>query len=154
MSEDSLQKEIEGVSPRRRKLLQWLTGGFLSLWGLGFLWVIGAFLKPPRSRGSLAERVLKIGPVDSLPVGQAQLVRHGREPIIVLRPDEETFIGLAGVCTHMRCVLAWDSGQGNLICPCHEGAFDVNGNVISGPAARGLGHYRVETRLGEIYVHL
>ncbi|TNF81119.1 MAG: Rieske (2Fe-2S) protein [Acidobacteria bacterium] len=154
MSEDSVEKRLDEISPRRRKLLTWLTGGFLSLWGLGFAWVVAAFVKPPRSPRSLAERVLKIGPIDSLPIGKAQLVRHGRDPIFVIRTDEETMVGLSGVCSHLHCVLNWDDQQQVLDCPCHEGAFDVNGNVLKGPPPRPLKRFRVETRLGQIYVHL
>ena len=147
-------RELAEISPRRRRLLKWLTGGFLSLWGFGFAWVIASFLKPLHSQGSLAERVIKVGPLDSLPMGRAQLVRRGREPMFVIRTGEESMVGLAGVCTHLHCVLHWDDEQEQLQCPCHEGAFDVNGNVLKGPAARGLRRYRVETRLGEIYLHL
>ena len=154
MSEESSTADLPEISPRRRRLLKWLTGGFLSLWGFGFAWVIASFLKPLHSQGSLAERVIKVGPLDSLPVGRAQLVRRGREPMFLIRTGEESMVGLAGVCTHLHCVLQWDDEQEQLQCPCHEGAFDVNGNVLKGPAARGLRRYRVETRLGEIYLHL
>jgi len=154
LSEESSTADLPEISPRRRRLLKWLTGGFLSLWGFGFAWVIASFLKPLHSQGSLAERVIKVGPLDSLPVGRAQLVRRGREPMFVIRTGEESMVGLAGVCTHLHCVLHWDDEQEQLQCPCHEGAFDVNGNVLKGPAARGLRRYRVETRLGEIYLHL
>ena len=154
MTEESTKTELAEVSPQRRRVLKWLTGGFLSLWGFGFAWVIAGFLKPLQSQGSLAERVIKIGPMDSIPVGQAQLVRRGREPLFVIRTGEESLVGLDGVCTHLHCVLQWDDRQEQLQCPCHEGAFDVNGNVLKGPAARGLRRYRVETRLGEVYLHL
>ena len=102
----------------------------------------------------LAERVIKVGPLDSLQVGRAQLVRRGREPIFVIRTSETMLVGLAGVCSHLHCVLQWDGGQGQLNCPCHEGSFDINGKVLTGPPSRGLRRYRVETRLGEIYLHL
>jgi cytochrome b6-f complex iron-sulfur subunit len=154
LSEESQTTELPEISPRRRQVLKWLTGGFLSLWGFGFAWVVAAFLKPLHSQGSLAERVIRVGPVDSLPVGQARLVRRGREPLFVIRTGEESLVGLAGVCTHLHCVLQWDGQQEQLQCPCHEGSFDVNGNVLKGPAARGLRRYRVETRLGQIYLHL
>ena len=142
------------VPPRRRTILQWLTAGFLSLWGFGLLFVVSSFLKPPRSRRSLAERVIKVGPAADLPVGESKLVRHGREPIFVVRTTEDTFVGLAGVCTHLHCVLRWDSNERALLCPCHEGAFDVNGNVLKGPPPTPLRRFRVETRLGEVYLHL
>lgn len=146
--------ELKPSEPERRRFLKWLGRGFLSLWGLGFAWVIASFLKPPQSRRSLAERVIKVGPLDSLPVGGAKLVRHGREPIFVIREDEQTLVGLAGVCTHLHCVLDWDEKQRLLDCPCHEGAFDVNGNVIKGPPLRPLERFRVETQLGQVYIHL
>jgi len=136
----------------RRRVLQWLTRGFVSLWGLGVLWVVGAFLKPPRR--SLADRTIDVGPLATLPVGQGRVVRHGRDPIVVLRTGEETLVGLSAVCTHLRCVLRWDAERRTMVCPCHEGSFDINGNVLGGPPQRALGRYRVETRLGRIYVYV
>jgi cytochrome b6-f complex iron-sulfur subunit len=131
-----------------------LAKGFLSLWGLGFLWVVTSFLKPPRSRSDIAERVIRAGSVDSIAVGDAKLVQHGSEPIWLVRLDEETFVGLSGVCTHFRCILEWAAEEKSLVCPCHDGAFDLNGNVLKGPPPRALKRYRVRTQLGEIYVHV
>lgn len=139
--------------PSRRRLLGWLSRGFLSLWAIGLAWVVAAFLKPPRSRQSLGERVIQVGPLESIPVGKARLVRHGREPIFVVRTDEETVVGLAGVCTHLHCVLEWNEAQRQLGCPCHEGAFDLNGNVLKGPPPRSLRRYQVQTQLGQVYLH-
>lgn len=154
VSEESSSGQESELSSSRRRWLKWLTGGFMSLWGLGLAGVIAAFLKPPRSRESLGERVIKVGPLEALPVGQAQLVRRGREPLFVIRVGEDRLVGLAGVCTHLHCVLHWDDKQEQLTCPCHEGSFDVNGNVLKGPAPRALARHRVETRLGQIYLYL
>ena len=84
-----------GPSTPRRQVLAWLARGFLSLWGLGFVWVTGSFIKPPRSRRSLTQRVIELGALDALPVGQAMMVRHGRDPIFVVREDESTLLGLS-----------------------------------------------------------
>jgi cytochrome b6-f complex iron-sulfur subunit len=138
----------------RRQILGWLAKGFLSLWGLGFLWVTTSFLKPPKSSRSLTQRVISLGPEESLPVGQAMMVRHGRDPIFVIRKDDSTLVGISGVCTHMRCVLNWDRDQRLLACPCHNGSFDLSGNVLSGPSPRPLTRYRVEARVGQMYLHL
>jgi len=151
---DEAGSDMEESRFSRRHLLTWLARGFLSLWGLAFAWVVAAFTKPPRARGGIAERVIKVGPLESLPVGQARLVRHGREPIFVIRTAEDAVVGLSGVCSHVHCVLRWDDAQGNLACPCHDGAFDVNGNVLHGPPPRPLKRYQVETRLGDMYVQL
>ncbi|MDH3403768.1 MAG: Rieske (2Fe-2S) protein [Acidobacteriota bacterium] len=141
-------------APDRRRLLTWLARGFLSLWGLGFAWLVTSFLKPPRSQRSLTQRVIELGPLESMPVGRARMVRHGRDPVFVVRTDESTFVGLSGVCTHLRCVLTWDEDVSALACPCHNGAFDLSGNVTKGPPPRPLTRYRVETSLGKVYLHL
>lgn len=146
--------DLSEISTGRRRFLRRLSQGFLSLWGVGFLWVIASYLKPPKSRQGLADRVIHVGPLDALPVGAAHLVRHGREPVWVVRLDQENLFGLAAVCTHLHCVLEWDGEQRQLACPCHEGAFDMNGNVLLGPPPSALKRYRVETRLGEVYLHL
>ncbi len=142
------------AEPSRRRFLGWLSRGFLALWAVGLGWVVAAFLKPPRSRQSLGERVIKVGAESDLQPGQALLVRHGREPIFVVRTAAGALIGLSGVCTHVHCVLAWDRQHQQLACPCHDGAFDLNGNVLRGPPPRSLQRFRVETRLGQIYLHL
>jgi cytochrome b6-f complex iron-sulfur subunit len=147
---ESLKPTSDREAPPRRRFLVWLTRSFLAL----FAWVIGAFLSPPTSRRSLAERVLRAGRDDSLGMGDAVLIRHGREPVFVIRTDNGALVGLSAVCTHLHCVLEWDGAQENLVCPCHEGAFDLNGNVLKGPPPRSLTRYRVETRLGEIFIHL
>ena len=150
-----IESKEDGVGrPTRRRLLGWLSRGFLSLWAVGLAWMVAAFLKPPRSRDSLGERVIKVGSDSELLPGQARLVRHGSEPIFVVRAAGGELIGLSAVCTHLHCVLDWDQDQGHLACPCHDGAFDLNGNVLTGPPPRPLERYAVETRLDQIYLHL
>lgn len=131
-----------------------MSRGFLSLWGFAVVYVMGSFMKTPEERRTLGERLVDAGTLDSLPIGGARMVQHGREPIFVVRRDETTLIGLSGVCTHLHCVLAWSDAQQHLNCPCHKGAFDLNGNVVTGPASRSLRHYEVETRLGKIYIRV
>jgi cytochrome b6-f complex iron-sulfur subunit len=140
--------------PGRQDFLRWAGTGFLSLWGLGFLWVFSSFIKRPTSHSSLTETMLKIGAVDSLSPGEAKLVRRGNKPIFVIRTEDDSLVGLSAVCTHVNCVLNYDSGDGMLHCPCHDGLFDINGNVVSGPPPRPLKRFKVEERLGEIFLHL
>lgn len=41
-------------------------------------------------------------------------------------------------CTHMGCILNIDTKNNELICPCHNSKFTLNGEVIKGPATRNL----------------
>jgi cytochrome b6-f complex iron-sulfur subunit len=100
------------------------------------------------------ERVLRAGLLDSLPVGQGRLVRHGSRPLLVIRPRPDQIVALSGICTHLRCVLHWDAERSIVACPCHAGAFDLRGNVLAGPPGEPLPQYHAEVRGGEIVIHL
>jgi menaquinol-cytochrome c reductase iron-sulfur subunit len=41
-------------------------------------------------------------------------------------------------CTHLGCLYAWNPGLQRFHCPCHGSVFDIDGNVIGGPAPRPL----------------
>jgi len=36
-------------------------------------------------------------------------------------------------CTHQGCVVRWKAEAGAYVCPCHEGRYDRDGNVLAGP---------------------
>lgn len=148
----SEEQTLDRNQAARRGFLTWLVRGFASLWALGAAWVVLAFVRP-RS-GGIGETTLDAGPADSLAVGDGRLVRHGRQPLWVVRTGEDAFVGMSAVCTHLRCILDWDAEKRILDCPCHAGSFDLNGNVLSGPAPRPLESYPVERRMGRLIVSL
>ena len=41
-------------------------------------------------------------------------------------------------CTHMYCPLIYNKNENTLDCPCHGSRFDINGEVIIGPAKKNL----------------
>jgi cytochrome b6-f complex iron-sulfur subunit len=140
--------------PPRRRFLVWLSRAFLSLWGLGAAGAIGVYLKAPERRERVAERLVRVGLLDDLRIGEARLVRHGVSPFYVVRLDASRVVALSAVCTHVRCILGFDRERRGLVCPCHDGRFDLAGNVLSGPPPRALPTYSVSVRDGEMFVHL
>jgi cytochrome b6-f complex iron-sulfur subunit len=141
-------------STKRRSFLEWLIGGFLSLWGLGAAAVSISFIKAPGTEKRPSEGRVDCGPVESLPVGGARFIRHGTGPLLVVRASEEQIQAFSAICTHLRCVLKWDEGTQTILCPCHAGSFDRRGNVLAGPPTRSLRQYPAEVRAGEIVVFL
>jgi cytochrome b6-f complex iron-sulfur subunit len=45
---------------------------------------------------------------------------------------------LSAVCTHLGCIARFKSDEKVIACPCHGSRFDLEGNVIHGPAPRPL----------------
>jgi cytochrome b6-f complex iron-sulfur subunit len=138
----------------RRRFLTWMSRAFLSLWGLGAAGAIWAYLHPRERSERAAERSVSVGMLDELRVGEARLVRHGTTPFFIVRLDQSRVVALSAVCTHLRCILGYDAERRGLACPCHDGRFDLGGNVVSGPPPRPLPSYDVSVRAGEIFVQL
>lgn len=63
----------------------------------------------------------------------------------VLTEDGQTYIAMSNICTHLGCRARWIQEQNQFFCPCHNGVFDKQGNVVSGPPPRPLD--RFETKL-------
>lgn len=61
---------------------------------------------------------------------------------VAVRLVDGTLVGYSAICTHLACAVLWraDRGpEGELLCPCHEGVFDVRtGEVTAGPPPRPL----------------
>jgi cytochrome b6-f complex iron-sulfur subunit len=136
----------------RRRFLTVLSQAFLALWGLGAAVAVGAYLKAPGRHES--ERTVSAGLLADYRVGEGRLVRHGETPFYVVRLDAARVVALSAVCTHVRCILGYEPARRALVCPCHEGRFDLSGNVLSGPPPRPLPTYPVSVRAGEIFVQV
>jgi cytochrome b6-f complex iron-sulfur subunit len=143
-----------GSGTDRRGFLGWLSRIFLGLWALGGGAAIVAYLRPPERHEHSTERVVRVGMLDEFRIGEARMVRRGVTPFFVIRLDATRVVALSAVCTHMRCILVHDREKKAIVCPCHDGRFDLAGNVVSGPPQRPLPTYTVSVRAGEIFVRV
>ncbi|HEY6193534.1 MAG TPA: Rieske (2Fe-2S) protein [Candidatus Eisenbacteria bacterium] len=143
-----------GASGDRRGFLVWLTRGFLGLWAVGGGAAIAAYMRPPERHDTSSENVVRVGLLGDYRIGEARMVRHGVTPFFVIRLDETRVVALSAVCTHVRCILGFDREKKTIVCPCHDGRFDLAGNVLSGPPQRALPSYSVSVRAGEIFVRV
>ena len=61
--------------------------------------------------------------------------------IVVIRTSNTGVRALSRNCTHAGFTVNINSAANNLVCPSHNSIFDLNGNVVSGPATRALTRY-------------
>ena len=62
---------------------------------------------------------------------------------------------LSSSCAHLGCPVRWltREGEGEFLCPCHGGIYNINGEYVAGPPPRDLYRYDFEVRDdGNIYV--
>jgi Rieske Fe-S protein len=69
-----------------------------------------------------------------IPIHDQREVLFHEDCIIV---NQEEVLAFSSYCSHLGCrIQAFENGQ--LICPCHGSAFDLNGNPLKGPALNPL----------------
>jgi cytochrome b6-f complex iron-sulfur subunit len=100
-----------------------------------FAYPLARFLAPP-SRES-RDKQLQIKKSDIRSGDAKEIVFNGKPMLIINRP-EKGYVAFSRVCTHLGCLIEYDKGRRRLVCPCHAGTFDLEGNVLSGPPPRPL----------------
>ena len=81
------------------------------------------------------------GDVDSyeqIAPGAGAVVRRGMKKIAVYRDEQGSIHELSAVCTHLYCIVSWNSVERTWDCPCHGSRFDPYGRVVNGPAITPL----------------
>jgi cytochrome b6-f complex iron-sulfur subunit len=149
---DTQNQPVEDAG--RRSFFNRLFQAVMGLWGVAFITVVISYIKTPRESKGIADKVSRVGPLNEFEVGTARFIADERQPFWVIRNSSEELIALSATCTHLRCILKWEKDTGRLVCPCHAGAFDLNGNVVAGPPPRPLQSFKVDTRGGIVYVNL
>jgi len=129
------------VQTTRRGLLKGVLGA-LSAFGLGsFLYGIYRFLAPGAGGGEPVEIALS-----EISAGGTAFFQFGGTPGILLRGDDHTFKAFSLVCTHLACIVTWNAEKKEFYCPCHDGFFDAEGRVLSGPPPSPLERWKVEVK--------
>lgn len=119
-------------SPARRRFLRFLVGfSATSTIGMIVAPVVG-FLVPPRTEGGGGGRAVA-GTLQDIPANTGKVVAMGSAPVIVVN-TEAGVKAFSAVCTHLGCIVDFDTTTRHIICPCHDGHFNpASGAVLSGP---------------------
>ena len=137
----------------RRSVLSTLLKTLTVLWGAGFVYTAASYLRLPQKLKPTSRQAVEAGPFSEFTPGYGKLVT-GNMPLWVVMTGDGALVALSSLCTHRRCILEWERESERLVCPCHDGAFDLNGNVLRGPPPRPLVTHSVAVKAGTVYVYL
>jgi glycine/D-amino acid oxidase-like deaminating enzyme/nitrite reductase/ring-hydroxylating ferredoxin subunit len=70
--------------------------------------------------------------------GEGAIVERDGQKLAVFRDEIGATTVRSAICTHMGCVVGWNTAEGTWDCPCHGSRFKPDGSVIAGPAETPL----------------
>lgn len=115
------------------------------------LYPVLKYLKQPPTFGSNVKSTIAAKTAELSP-DSAKIFRFGETPAILIKTPDGQMKSFSAVCTHLSCTIQYVPGKNHFLCACHNGKYDLNGNVISGPPPRSLEVYKVHVEGENIIV--
>lgn len=129
----------------RRSFLDTLLGlGFVST-AIAVVYPVWRYLIPPASAEPATDSVVA-GKVTEFKPNSGALVKFGAKPAILVRTSDGEFRAFTAVCTHLECTVQYKAESSQIWCACHNGLYDLAGQVVSGPPPRPLEAFKVNLR--------
>jgi cytochrome b6-f complex iron-sulfur subunit len=91
-------------------------------------------------------------PISEIQAGGTVLFQYAGSPGILFQEEDGTFRAFSLVCTHLACNVIWKPDRKEFYCPCHDGLFDAQGNVLSGPPPTPLERWPVQVKNDRIVI--
>jgi menaquinol-cytochrome c reductase iron-sulfur subunit len=154
----------------RRSLLSRLTKAVATLVGVCLAAPAVAYVTAPlwrkQAAGGAGPEFSDAGPLADIPVGEWHPVtvevvrRNGWETsrtrrtawVRRLADGEQAVCVLSPICPHLGCPINWSPDRDAFVCPCHKGAFDASGSLVSGPPPRRMDALPWEVRSGRLFI--
>jgi len=76
--------------------------------------------------------------LSDIKAGEGKTLRIDGEHLAAYRDEEGKVHLVSGICTHMGCVVHFNSAEKSWDCPCHGSRFSVDEKVLEGPAYSDL----------------
>ena len=102
------------------------------------------------SDGRIILELIDLG--ENIAPGKAVLVQAPglEDAILLIHEKSGSFKAVSSRCTHLGCQVR--PARNFLTCPCHGSAFDLQGQVVRGPAQKPLPRFPVEVKGGQIEI--
>lgn len=118
----------------RRGFIKYLLGFSIVATLGGVLTPIIGYLWPPSRESSGQGNQMRVASLTELEDAGGLIIPVEDQPIVLTYSQQAGVTAFSAICTHLGCVVQWDSTGGFIQCPCHDGRFNAQtGAVISGP---------------------
>ena len=144
---------MEAPKPQgsRRGFLNWFLGTSLGAMCASVLYPVARYISPPDVPEAQTSRVV-VGREGTLKPGEGQLFRFGSRPGLLVRTEKGEYRAYSATCTHLNCTVQFRGDLNQIWCACHNGFYDLNGIVVSGPPPKPLEEYQVHVANDEVVV--
>jgi glycine/D-amino acid oxidase-like deaminating enzyme/nitrite reductase/ring-hydroxylating ferredoxin subunit len=90
----------------------------------------------PKAGGEYAHWLTpgEVGTVEEIKPGMGAVIRRGSSKFAVSRDDKGSLHVRSAVCSHLGCIVSWNSTEHTWDCPCHGSRFTPDGKLLNGPA--------------------
>jgi cytochrome b6-f complex iron-sulfur subunit len=139
------------MDANRRGWIGWLLGGGAAASLASFAYPVLRFVIPPKVSEAPVNEVTA-GKATDLLVNSARMIRFGSRPVLLIRTSDSEFRAFDGTCTHLNCTVQYHQEGRQIWCACHNGFYDLNGKVVSGPPPRALAQYEVHLRGDDVII--
>jgi menaquinol-cytochrome c reductase iron-sulfur subunit len=152
-----MEENGNGRKLNRRQFMSLVTGAIGALIGLGLGIPAIAYIVGPALKKAQAQNWINLGSIAKVELGTPTLFKAKIErqtgwivnqeelSVYVITENGRDYVAMSNICSHLGCRVRWIENQDGFFCPCHNGVFDKNGEVVSGPPPRPLD--RFETRV-------
>jgi cytochrome b6-f complex iron-sulfur subunit len=142
--EETLMEKV-ARDPDRRRFLNLFLGSSVGALLASALYPVLRFVNPPSVPEATTSRV-EAGPVNDPEFLEHgfKIVRFGAEPVLVVRVSPTDYRAFSATCTHLDCIVEFQSDKKRIWCNCHNGEYDLTGRNVSGPPPKPLTPYKVD----------
>ena len=90
----------------------------------------------------------KLSGLADLAPGEGKVAKYEGDSIAIYKDDDGGIHAVHPVCTHAKCIVAWNMAEKSWDCPCHGARYNANGEVLTGPASKELKEITIEDEGG------
>jgi cytochrome b6-f complex iron-sulfur subunit len=135
----------------RRRFVDYLLGTSAFATLAAILYPIFRFMVPPEIVEAQQNSVVA-AKTSEIPVNSGKIFKFGSKPGLLVRTQSGDLKAFSASCTHLDCIVQYDPNSKQIICACHNGAYDLTGKNVSGPPPRPLDEFIVKVTGDDITV--